>query len=1032
MQLCWNTNPEARPTSAQVHALLNHLHSTHARSPDALSPAPQDFEERWQRLKPNHIPVVDEHRALVHAPNASAADHFPASDRATPTVPDSLSVDVDTAVSRSSSIMSDRDPLSVQIKSESLTNLHGSLEDVRNIYLTHNEMAVLECHQGNVSVEDRERELDRSDSSMDPWLKDIIAGSQDDVSYYKDVSDVIKNLDNILNSEKTSSSESSHQASPSRDNLSLDCKKDYPMQSSMVKSPGITNFQNILESGFVSKSPENGDDDEVDRDTIGTLSHSFERHSDTLSQQTLENITPETPIKDLDVVCRIEEQSESLPKEELQDNSDTTYEINRHTPSPDNIELPNENKIVSSDSKIPELKELCVASISSVSETNTELSNGTQDCLRSCDNNLAEERTDKEIETKSIDDVEKCNTDSTSDVAKMIESDAISKCEEVEIDNVDVILPKPVSEAPLVVVEEPSIAGVALLSSSEPKSEEDITLVSELPTTSDNLDIEGFNGTIVTSDLILPVEIVFDSPSESKSETESSKDAVNSEATESENDIEPILIPQPEAPEAVQNIVLSNEIPKSLPSEEVEIEKVKKVPEEISPLPMSPETVQTIDNEKPIDKPKVESSDAPKEDELVLPRSEQTETGEDVIKEQSNDSTVYMDLINGTNETVKDKPIDDNMKGVIKSCLDMSTADSICTLVKNESTVYMDLPSMIKETDNFLQSERVVGSQNVPFNDICSSTPIASDHSTDNTLENSVKAIENELSETQVPDYGPGVTLTKLEQKSVPETLSPFESPTKSHHTDTYDENSSVVLGPFENCTLEVFKGAKSIDPVDLPKEELLAFSSNFSEMNLETPSPLRDGNFLNEVPDIVHDDLQFDDLEVLSENVDKSEPQSSNETDPQSATEKRVSPLTPPNSPGNCLASTSQQKYVVDIDLDPPMGPSNMELDTGLPKEVDLNQIELQITTKLAMAENENNLNIEYSGPLVVESVVSDDAVLLHDETDALQDSYLAGNGGSSPRTLELDEECVKALRNELELKLPLAQVSVYLINEY
>ena len=301
MQLCWNPNPELRPTASQVHALLHHLHANHSNSNSSKDDgyASNDFEERWQRLKPNTIPKLDEHVAIIHAPSTSMTSNFSdfrGSDQDFDnghTIQDSLSVEMDTAVSRSSSIMSDRDPLSIQIKSESLTNLHGSLEDVRNIYLTHNETPALECHQGNINLEDKEKEQDRSDSSVDPWLKDIITDSQDDVSYYKDVSDVIKNLDNILNSEKTSSSESSHQASPSRDNLSLECKKDYPMQTSMVKSPGINNFQNILDTGFDSKSEtEPCDDDELDRDTVGTLSHSFERHSDSLSQQTLENITP--------------------------------------------------------------------------------------------------------------------------------------------------------------------------------------------------------------------------------------------------------------------------------------------------------------------------------------------------------------------------------------------------------------------------------------------------------------------------------------------------------------------------------------------------------------------------------------------------------------------------------------------------------------------------------------------------------------------------------------------------------------------
>lgn len=433
MQLCWNQNPEARPTAGQVHALINHLHSTHTQPNETkteITSGTSDFEERWQRLKPNTIPKIDEHVAIIHAPSTST-QHFSSSDQEfdhSHTIQDSLSVDLDTAVSRSSSIMSDKEPLSIQIKSESLTNLHGSLEDVRNIYLTHNEMAALECHQGNIGLEDtKEKENDKSDSSVDPWLKDIIAGSQDDVSYYKDVSDVIKNLDNILNSEKTSSSESSHQASPSRDNLSLDCKKDYPMQSNMVKSPGITNFQNILETGFNTEEDiETCEEDEGDRDTIGTLSHSFERHSDTVSQQTLENLTPETPIMDF-TNSELETREENGIKDCVVDETKCPY----------NSDLPKVNSLMYSDSKIPELKKLCVASMPSLSEN----MNVSEDCQSSCDNI---KRTDKE--TKSIDD--KRNTNFPHE--NVSEIDFIGKD---GLENIRHILPKEISEF------EPNIEG---------------------------------------------------------------------------------------------------------------------------------------------------------------------------------------------------------------------------------------------------------------------------------------------------------------------------------------------------------------------------------------------------------------------------------------------------------------------------------------------------------------------------------------------------------------------------------------------
>ncbi|XP_052759530.1 uncharacterized protein LOC113513209 isoform X3 [Galleria mellonella] len=1047
MQLCWNPNPDARPTCAQVYALINHLYATHTRTNSAAVDdgyGSSDFEERWQRLKPNSIPVIDEHIAIVHAPSTSMASHFTGSDQDfdnTPTVHESLSVDMDTAVSRSSSIMSDKDPLSVQIKSESLTNLHGSLEDVRNIYLTHNEMAVLECHQGNISLDDsREKDHDYSDSSVDPWLKDIIAGSQDDVSYYKDVSDVIKNLDNILNSEKTSSSESSHQASPSRDNLSLDCKTDCPMQSSMVKSPGISNFQNILVTGFDTKSDsEPCEEDDIDRDTIGTLSHSFERHSDTTSQHTLENITPITPIKDINFICEIVNEIETAAKDNL---------INDHV---EEIIFKEESKlhldtaspignVVNNASNIPKLKELCVASMPSVSETNIEQLNVNKDCETPCDNKLTEERTEKETDTKSINDTELLNANAipnteTEDIEPIKHPEQLTNVQ-------DELLPEVINEK--IPIINNSLLSIETTSDLQKEELTDVSCNKEIAEPLELLDIDLTKNEGETNDLISTVEDNIIEIKDTKNEIIYHEDMEKPDMTEIKENINLLTNTNAQTPEPVQNFNNSENNTDSIWA----VEEVDNMVQPISnneniaiTQKMPPDTVQNCVHETFL----IDAADTniKKEKNEITPiRSEQNEIVNKTSSEQSNDSTVYMDLINNTNSgIVKNDTMDSNVKQVIKSCVsslhkDISNEETSCSLVKNDSTVYLDLPSMIKQTDDFLHSEKTLCSQNVEFKDICvSSTPKSSDHrSTDETLECSIKDDKSELlSETKIPDYGPGVTLTKLEQKCVPDGLSPFESPTKSHHTDTYDENSSVVLGPFENCTIELFKGIKSIDIIDLPKEELLAFSSNFSEINLETPSPLRDGNFLNEVPDIVHDDVQFDDVATISDrNSEKELPSEVNteESEIQSATEKHVSPSTPPNSPGNFLASTSQQKYLVDIDLNPPAEATVAESDSGLSslqKEIELNQIELQITTKLAMAENENNLNIEYSRPLTVEGLVSEDSDYIRD-SDEVPESYLAGNGGSVENFREgltLDEECVKALRNELELKLPLAQVS-------
>lgn len=1052
--------------------------------------------------------------------------------------------------------MSDKDPLESQLKSESLTNLHGSLEDVGNIYLTHNETATLECNQGNMLEEARDKENDRSDSSVDPWLKEIIAGSQDDVSYYRDVSDVIKNLDNILNSEKTSSSESSHQASPSRDNLSLDCKKDYPVQSSMVKSPGITNFQNFIDTGFASKDDDTENENELDRDTIGSLSHSFERHSDTMSQHTLENLTPDTPMKDFDVAVEVENEIAA---------QDSAVE----KPLEQNYELPKE--IV--DSKVPKLKELCVISKPSISEPVKEQLI-VKDCETSCDSIRTENEGTKSLvdvvdtesmpldeieitdsvqeqispeemqvlcdaqtkideipskseETTKVDETEttseyirfdtdvetetdelKTETDeirskseeqtkfdetqtkskdvTEDDEIETVTDDILTETDEVptkseDVDPEDNILPENIREANEEIDTLPSVTDE--VSNATEASQLKLDSFDEHETT-DSENNYSKDETIFVSDLI---DIVTDSSKDQQdNKTESKVDIVNiaQEPTpeivqkvvdvktliESQEKVDTLKNPADEDQKSVdskkeseksidfirkpidvkEKVVLmkkdqeptgSVDFEAEIIDSKEEVESMNDEPteskenntgsmsqnvESTAPTDLPPALVQNTNNTENLVDNDVNKKIVDCKDDKAMPRSDSDYVVIE-LNEQSNDSTVYMDLINNTNsQIIMNSTVDNSeVSKDNKESKDLETTPASCdnmSTFRNESTVYMDLPSfeIIKKTDVFLHSERMSSDQS---DKIIASTPITSDNSVDtmDTLENFMK--ENEtlvVAESKPTDYGAGVTFTKLEQKCVPESMSPFDSPTKSHHTDTFDENSSVVLGSFENCSLELFKAVKStVEMIEIPREELLAFSSNFSEINLETPSPLRDGNFLNEVPDIMPDDNVFDDLESITE--PKGEPPSDTDGSGPSGTERRVSPSTPPNSPG-VIASSSEPKYVVDIDYEPAPEPDS----NSLRDEIELNQIEMQITTKMAIAENENNTNIEYSGPLTVEGLIEEGGVMR--ENDEIPESYLAGNGESLEdlrENLSLDEECVKALRNELELKLPLAQVS-------
>ncbi|XP_045520955.1 uncharacterized protein LOC123712064 isoform X1 [Pieris brassicae] len=1059
MQLCWNPNPENRPTASQVHALLNHLHTTHLHTE-----TDDHFEERWQRLKPNTIPKIDEHIAIVHAPSTSTDSQF-GSDlefESAQTIPDSLSVG-DAAVSRSSSIMSDKEPLSVQIKSESLTNLHGSFEDVRNIYLTHNEAAALECHQGNIGME--EKEHDRSDSSVDPWLKDIITGSQDDVSYFKDVSDVIKNLDNILNSEKTSSSESSHQASPSRDNLSLECKKDYPMQTSLVKSPGIRNFQNISDMGFDSKDDSTCDDD-VDRDTIGTLSHSFERHSDTNSQYTLENITPETPIKDF-----ISNLNESF--------SEQNFSLVNENKTLPREELPND-KIEDSDKEVPKLKELC--------EALPRLSNKMEmikDCTSEDNNALG---TDIIKDTKSVElipneGIDKseliCDTgidqmnDTTESQVPFSESEINHLNKDALVNEITTTL-SDIDQSDASAREENndlkhihSESLVQSLTASQTINEVKVITtntdedVHEIETNDYVGDHQVEQSCITHTELFLANEIEAQKSQYYESGNQNSvsndmRDVEKQISYENEDLTQPELIQMTPVTDvqldeivneleyiednsidletgcaSLENVInlgishatLDNEKLKDLNAKESHIESdlgIESELENVGILAELPDLVQISERATDVtsQESQTESQYSPEKVQNLSKENISSDSQDDTIcldqvtvkymdlvgskqdkesaSDMSTESTVYMNFSGEQNEISK------MYKNEPLSFLESQTV-SEADIDKNDSTVYLDLPSVIREMDTFLHAEKLISGHDVGFKDnFHASTPVGSNSSADNVLDsNEHDALVNP---NKIADYS-AMASEKLEQKGVADT-SPFESPTKSHPTDTYDENSSVVLGPFESYTQDTFKSKIGTDLVDLPKEELLAFSSNFSEINLETPSPLRDGNFLNEVPDLIHDD--FDDSTSQPKPVVLSDPHTdTDETEEQSTTEKRISPSTPPNSPGNFLASTSQA-YIVDIDLD------NEPV-----QHIDINEMDV---SQLAIAENENNMNLEYSGPLVEESL--NDSITRFNDT--LPESFLAGNGGvEETENVGIDEERMKELRNELELKLPLAQVA-------
>lgn len=173
MQICWRDS-ETRANIDQVLSMLRYLKSNPFQE--------SDFEARWRKLKPNTVPVVDNHTP-IHSPR-----HTELAQR--PRLPNKSEFDsgVDLEIKpseenqdscKTSSPATISPQLSVTSeetftkKSPSLTNLQGSFEDV---------------------------------SQFDSWLQGVEQKTEEDRKFVRNISEAIKNLDETLALEKTSSS----------------------------------------------------------------------------------------------------------------------------------------------------------------------------------------------------------------------------------------------------------------------------------------------------------------------------------------------------------------------------------------------------------------------------------------------------------------------------------------------------------------------------------------------------------------------------------------------------------------------------------------------------------------------------------------------------------------------------------------------------------------------------------------------------------------------------------------------------------
>ncbi|XP_077300478.1 uncharacterized protein LOC143921179 [Arctopsyche grandis] len=243
MQSCWQYNSADRITSERILSLLHQIYSNYFdpfEKRHHVEKSLDDFEARWQVMKPNTIPKVDNGQTITTVEESEVTKNtlnLPECSYGDSGISNKYDTESISTMELNGSTEALIESYADKVKSDSLTNLHGSLESV--------------CDKNIVEI-DRKETVDESDRLLNtdtplgkstsddacvinpyncevaPWLQDLPVTSQEDMSYIKTVSDVISDLDNMLSSEKTSSSESSHQTSPSRDvsNNTVSCDKD--------------------------------------------------------------------------------------------------------------------------------------------------------------------------------------------------------------------------------------------------------------------------------------------------------------------------------------------------------------------------------------------------------------------------------------------------------------------------------------------------------------------------------------------------------------------------------------------------------------------------------------------------------------------------------------------------------------------------------------------------------------------------------------------------------------------------------------
>lgn len=230
MQLCWQ-NSESRPLIPQIYAMLLHLMQTYQQENSSKSPSKipefsiEDFDSRWDTFKPNTIVKTDNHIS-------SDVKLTGCTDKTT----DLTSLSSTSEVYMNPSVR----------KSDSLTNLHGSFENL---------------------ADDADAEVETPVQNMDSWLQNV-ASHTGDMQYVRGLSQAIQALDSALALEQTSSSGSSYQHSPAPEHWDARTPPNKPYQPKIEFKLGLTqksaanDSTNLMDSIFLARRSESGSETE--------------------------------------------------------------------------------------------------------------------------------------------------------------------------------------------------------------------------------------------------------------------------------------------------------------------------------------------------------------------------------------------------------------------------------------------------------------------------------------------------------------------------------------------------------------------------------------------------------------------------------------------------------------------------------------------------------------------------------------------------------------------------------------------------